>query len=335
MAGIRDIAKKAGVSISTVSYALNGSSKVTEETRAKIMHIAMGLNYVPNLAGRTLKKQSTNIIAMYVADFGGDFYSHVIDGVDQVLRANHYELIVGAGGDKSRALIPQKFVDGAVILDQAFPDRLIKSFAKQGSKMVVMDRELSGTNVHKVLLDNAKGAKQAIDTLVAANVDYYVFISGPSDSYDSQVRLQTALASLSDKTDAPVIVIPSDFTIDGGRKAAKKISNAHLKNVGVFALNDELAIGLYEALPELGYAVGKDIKIIGFDNDLIGHYLTPQLTTIDYSKHKWGETAAQTLIDMIKDNGQAGNHYIETKVIQRGSLGEEKVNHDQDRLSHF
>lgn len=86
MVGIKDIAKKAGVSISTVSYALNGSPKVTEETRARIQAIARDLNYVPNMAARTLKRRQTNIIGVYLADYAGSFYGELLDGIKKKSR---------------------------------------------------------------------------------------------------------------------------------------------------------------------------------------------------------------------------------------------------------
>lgn len=323
MVGIREIAKNAGVSISTVSYALNGSSKVTEETRDRILAIAKELHYTPNIAGRTLKKQKTNIIGMYVTDFGGEFYSHMIDGVASVLKQHHYELIVGTGGGRSRSFISQRFVDGAIILDANFTDDLIHNYADDGSKLVVMDREMKNKNVRHVLLDNAEGARQAIAALNDANVDHFVLVTGPTDSFDSRIRLQAAIKQVEQMTGKTILVIPSDFTIAGGHRAAKSIIEMSLHNIGIFALNDEMAIGLYEEFTANQVIVGQDVKIIGFDNDMLGQYLRPQLTTVDYSKHHWGEVAAETLIDLLEGN-KVDNQFIHTKMIHRGSLGEDE-----------
>lgn len=322
MVGIRDIADKAGVSISTVSYALNDSDKVTAETKKRILEIADKLHYTPNLAGRMLKKQKTNMIGMYIASFGGYFYHHMIDGVAQVLRENNYELIIGSGGSHSREFIPQHLVDGAIVLDSDFPTSLIERYANAGNQIVVMDREIKVPNVRQVLLGNQAGAIQAVDTLLTANPDAVVFITGPSDSNDSQLRLQAGLTRMDQCSDKPVLVIHGDFTVDSGHHAADMIAKMGHRNVGVFALNDEMAIGLYERLPELGLKTGVDVKIVGFDNDSLGPYLTPALTTIDYSKHGWGELTAKTLINMIEGKQTVKNQVLKTKVIHRGSLGE-------------
>lgn len=322
MVGIREIAKHAGVSISTVSYALNGNPKVTEETRDRILAIAKEMHYTPNLAGRTLKKQKTNMIGLYVNGFGGDFYSHVIDGVASVLKKNNYELIVGSGGSRSRAFIPQKFVDGAIILDVAFPTELVTDYADAGNQIVIMDRDISHENVCRVMLDNNDGAEKAIAALASAQVKHYVVVTGPTNSYDSQTRLKTAIRQVEKQDDQSILVIPSDFTIPGGRKAAEIIYNMGMKDVGIFALNDELAIGLYEGFTAHHVKVGNNVKIVGFDNDLLGTYLQPGLTTVDYSKHQWGERAAETLLAMINGEAPQQDQFINTRVIHRGSLGE-------------
>lgn len=318
MAGIQEIAKKAGVSISTVSYALNGSKKVTEKTRARILKIAEEYNYSPNLAGRMLKKQKNYIIGLYLHDFGGYFYSHLIDGLNKVLSKENYEVIVTTGGTKTRDFISQGLVDGAIILDSDFPDDMIKKYAKSGKPIVVMDRSLSGKNITQVLLDNESGSDQAIEALNKADIDCFVIITGPNDSHDSNERLAAALSAIKKNTNKPVKVIHSDFTIAGGRFAAKEIDDIKYEKIGIFALNDEMAIGLIDKLP--ASKIGNEIKLIGFDNDIVGQYITPELTTIDYSKHHWGSVAAETLLDMIDGSNDVSTKKIMTHIKYRTTL---------------
>lgn len=188
MVGIKDIAKKAGVSISTVSYALNGSPKVTEKTRKRIMTIANELNYIPNMAARTLKTRETKIIGVYLTNYGGIFYGTLLEGLTQTLYKHGYELIA-CSGTKTHRFLPEKMIDGAIILDANFPSSEIINYANRGHKLVVLDRELTHENVSQVLLDNKGGATLAIDYL-STNFkgDFYV-ITGPDDSYDARVRL--------------------------------------------------------------------------------------------------------------------------------------------------
>lgn len=320
MAGIQDIAKKAGVSISTVSYALNGSSKVTEKTRARIQKIAAEYNYSPNLAGRMLKKQKNFIIGLYLNDFGGYFYSHMIEGVNQVLAKSNYETIVATDGAQARDFIGQGLVDGAIILDTTFPDETIKRYAEMGKPIVVMDRQLSYQNVTQVLLNNQHGAQQAVRALIDAQISYLILVTGPKNSYDSIQRLQAALAESKKNIHLPVKVIQSDFTIAGGQRVADEISKINADTIGVFALNDEMAVGIINEIPT--NLIGKKVKVIGFDNDIIGQYMTPGLSTIDYSKHNWGNVAAESLLNMIEGSVQLENQEIPTRIRHRQSLGE-------------
>lgn len=319
MAGIKEIAEKAGVSISTVSYALNNSDKITKETRARILKIADELHYTPNLAGRSLKKQKTKVVEMYVPDFGGYFYSHLLAGVAEVLKNNGYELIVASGGKQSRAFISQGLVDGAIILDPTFPNDLIKELAEEGNKLVLMDRKLELPLVSHVLLDNEKGAKEAVDALIETGTEVFAILTGPSTSYDGKKRLEAALAEFQLKDSQTVVVIPCDFTIEGGEKAAAKIAKMKSRDIGVFALNDEMAFGLYRGLKQYKLVPGRDVKVVGYDNDLLGQYLTPQLATVDYSKHQWGKKTAEVLLEMI-ENDVTRNEIVTTKLIRRDSL---------------
>lgn len=319
MAGIKDIAKKAEVSISTVSYALNGSDKVSDKTRTRIMQIAKELNYTPNLAGKTLKRQKTDIIGVYVHDFSGYFYSHVIDGISSTLKNFGFETIICSGGSQARLFIPQRLVDGAIIIDPNFPDEDIMRYAKQGYKIALMWGGLSIPSISHVVVDNAQGAEQAISALHNAGVENYVVVTGPANSYDSQQRLQAALSEIQKFSDKAVTVLNSNFTVDGGIETAKYVAQQDLNKLGVFCLNDEMAIGLYEGLAKFGIQPGRDLQVIGFDNDQIGQFLHPQLSTIDYSKRQWGKSAAETMISMIQD-GTVANKIIKTRLIAKASI---------------
>lgn len=318
MVGIRDIAQQAGVSISTVSYALNGSSKITEETRQRILKIADELNYIPNMAGRALKRKQTDIIGIYFTDYGGYFYGQILEGVGSTLKKHGYELIA-CSGKKSHLFLPEKLIDGAIILDSSYKSEEITHYADRGHHIVVMDRELDHKNVSQVLLDNIGGATLAIDYLIQKNLAKIYVVSGPDIAYDSRIRLKTALEELERYDNCEAVVLTGDFTKESGRQAAKTIIQEwNEEPVGVFALNDEMAIGIYDILKDSPLQIGKDIKLIGFDNDEIGSYITPGLSTFEYSKYKWGAVAAEKIIQLL-DGKNVKNDLIYTTLLRRGS----------------
>lgn len=315
MTSIKDIAKIAGVSISTVSYALNGSNKVTEETRQRIKKIADDLKYVPNMAARTLKRQRTNIIGVYVTDYRGSFYGELLDGIKRGLGYYDYDMIV-CSGSRSHLFIPEKMIDGAIILDSTFSTEEITQFADEDYNLVVLDRELDYSSVPQVLLDNKGGATLAINQLVELGSQKVFLITGPNGSYDNRQRLEASVKEL-ERFNMSYDVINGNFTEASGHQAAEFIfSKTPQVPVDIFAFNDEMAIGIYRFLKDKPYVIGRDVRIVGFDNIEIGEFLEPKLTTISYSKHRWGIIAAEKMIRLVS-NEQAEDELIYTSLVER------------------
>lgn len=322
MVSIKDIAKKAGVSISTVSYALNGSPKVTEETSAKILAIAKELNYIPNAAARTLKKRKTKIIGAFLTDYGGPFFGELLYGMRKMLKSKGYDLIA-CGGKESYRFLPEGIIDGAIILDENFHDEEIMSYAERGHKMVVLDREMDHPNIEQVLLDNQLGAELAIQHLIANGHSHIVLVTGTEGSYDSEQRLQAALKILAEHPSVTYSIIQGNFNEDSGERAIQQIIEDNREKVSIFCFNDQMAVGMYSYLEHTKYKIGEDIHIIGFDNIQIAHYMRPRLSTIHYSKEEWGARAAEQLIGLLKKE-QTEMQRIYVELIEGDSVQREK-----------
>lgn len=298
MVGIKDIAKAAGVSISTVSYALNGSPKVTDQTRKKIEAIAREMNYVPNMAARTLKKQQTNIVGVYLADYGGSFYGELLDGIKRGLATFDYEMIV-CSGQRSHLFIPERMIDGAIILDWTFQTTEINQLGKQKQPLVVLDREIDQASVCKVLLDNKGGATLAISKFADIASQKVFLVTGP-DGYDSQERYQASVKELN-RFGIDYQVVQGDFTEPSGYQAAAEIMATNPTfPVDIFSFNDEMAVGIYKYFARRPEEIGKEIRLIGFDNIELGTFMNPRLATIAYSKHRWGMVAAEKIVQLIQ-----------------------------------
>jgi LacI family transcriptional regulator len=298
MVSIKDIAKKAGVSISTVSYALNGSNKVTDETRSKILAISKELNYVPNAAARTLKKRESRILGVFLTDFSGDVYGDLLTGMKAICNAQGYDLIV-CSGKQSHRMLPERMIDGAIILDHTFSSEELMQYADRGHKIVVLDRELKHPNINQVLLDNKAGATLAMEYLIEQGHKKIYVVTGPEGSFDSVQRLKAVRQVVERQTDVKWIELEGDFEKSGGERAANYIIQTYNEPAGVFCLNDEMAIGLCDRLAESELQVGRQIDVIGFDHIELSNYVQPKLASIDYSKRKWGALAAEQLIKII------------------------------------
>lgn len=298
MVSIKDIAKKAGVSISTVSYALNGSNKVTDETRSKILVIAKELNYVPNAAARTLKKRESRILGVFLTDFSGDVYGDLLTGMKAICNAQGYDLIV-CSGKQSHRMLPERMIDGAIILDHTFSSEELMQYADRGHKIVVLDRELKHPNINQVLLDNKAGATLAMEYLIEHGHKKIYVVTGPEGSFDSVQRLKAVRQVAERQADVEWIEIIGDFEKSGGERAADHIIQTYNGPAAVFCLNDEMAIGLCDRLAGSELEIGKQIDVIGFDHIELTNYVQPKLASIDYSKRKWGALAAEQLIKII------------------------------------
>jgi LacI family transcriptional regulator len=308
MVSIKDIAKKAGVAISTVSYALNGSPKVTKETSARILAIAKELNYIPNAAARTLKKRESKIIGVFFTEYVGAFYGELLQGMRETLRQKGLDLIV-CSGEQSHRFLPEGLIDGAIILDQTFSSEEILKYADRGHKLVVLDRELDHPNIRQVLLDNKVGAELAIKYFVKKGFSKIVILTGPKGSYDSNQRLNSVRQTTKLFPQIDCIEVVGDFKKSSGEWAAQLLVQDFSEAVAVFCLNDEMAIGMYNYLSKTPYRVGEHFHIIGFDNIEVSHYLQPRLTTIDYSKQEWGALASEQLLKLIE------NHPFDNKQV--------------------
>ncbi len=221
IAGIKDVAREAGVSISTVSYALNDSPRVARKTSQRIKKIAEELNYIPNIAGKTLKKSKTQIIGVYLHDFGGSFYSELLRGISDTLNQNGYE-VIACSGEKAHLFLPEGLIDGAIVLDNTFTDERAMEYTQNGYSMVFLDRTIEMNNVCSVLIDNKLGTNQAIHHLKNDELNKYYILTGPTNTFDSDQRVQEAKRILENQG-FDYEIIEGDFTKDSGYHFAKNL----------------------------------------------------------------------------------------------------------------
>ncbi|WP_105614869.1 LacI family DNA-binding transcriptional regulator [Vallitalea okinawensis] len=328
MATIKDIAKKAGFAISTVSYALHNDPRVSEETKQKVLKVAEELNYRPNAYARNLKKQKTETIGLFLNELAGPFYNQVIKGVEEVVYSHGYDLVACStyGGEKStaRRYLEENRVDSAIILSGAsISDELILQVASKDFPIVLLDRELKGQHVYSVLIDNLTGAFEAMTHLIKLGYKKIGCLTGPSNSYDNEKRIlgyQKALQE-NDLIDNPRWVIQGNFTEQGGYQAMKMMLASGELPEAIFSANDEMAIGALQALHEAEIKVPENIAIVGFDDIQLASYVNPSLTTVRHPKYELGSLAAQIVFQALQQDYFAETIVLPTKLIVRESCG--------------
>ncbi|MNS08740.1 Ribose operon repressor [compost metagenome] len=326
MATIKDVAKLAGVALSTASYALNGDTKVAEKTRAKVLEAARQLNYRKNGFAMDLKRSRTNTIALILTDLSGPYYSELIRSIQDVALANGYDLIAcsSMGGKDSTAVrfLRERRVDGAVVLAHNMTDEILMESAGDRFPIVVMDRELSGSGLINVRVDSEQGGYDATRYLIEAGHRTIAYISGPSNSSDNVLRYQGYLRAMREAglEEKAKWRLSGNFVREGGYSATKMMMMQGELPSAVFYANDEMAIGGLKALQEGGISVPGDISVIGFDDIQLAEYVHPPLTTIRQPKQEAGSLAGHLLFQMLDGEEVNECYKLKIELVERESV---------------
>jgi LacI family transcriptional regulator len=298
MPTIKDVAKKAGVSISTASYALNHLPNVHPDTRKKVFQAAQELNYYPNGNAKNLKKRKTGNIGVFIYGFSGPIFSDVLEGIRHKLQENNYNIIVSSG-KSSTNLLQERQVDGAVIFDAQITDSDLSAYASHGLPLIVLDRKLEGYNIYSSVIENDVLVYNFINQMIERGYDDFAYISGPLDAFNNNQRYEGFKKALHEKGILKHQYYQGDFTIQAGYEAGRKIIERKDRPRFVFCANDESAIGLIQALNEANITIPDEIALAGFDNIYLGQYIKPKLTTIGIDHILWGEKVAEAIIKIV------------------------------------
>ncbi len=316
---IKDVAREAGVSISTVSNALNNVDVLLPETKSHILEVARRLHYVPNLNGRNLKMKETKVIGLFVTSIKGDYYSALADSVYQSCVNRGYELniFISDKADNLMANIMGKRVDGAIIHDEYVGEDEVKMLEENGVPVVFIDREIESETIASVIFDSYHEGELAGNYLMETGHKRLMLIRGERNNFDSIERARGFCNSVR----AAGLTIDDDYIIDGlfSRDYAYKEMQTFLESGkelpdAIFASNDASAIGAIDALIDAGYSVPEDVSVMGCDDIALAKLYRPSLTTIRTSFEKQGLLAIDQLISMIK-SGNTG-----LKIVLRGHI---------------
>ncbi|WP_223145737.1 LacI family DNA-binding transcriptional regulator [Bacillus sp. CH30_1T] len=321
MPTLKDVAKEANVSVSTASYAINGSSLITKETREKVLMAAKKIGYRPNASAKNLKKNKSEIIGFFLSGFTGPFFNEILEGVQDVVIKNGYEMVVCASNSKHRLLV-ESYVDGAIILNFHVDDHTIDFLANEKMPIVALDREMNNPHIKNVLLQNKVGIELAVKHLVDNGHQRIGFIGGSYDSFDGEMRLAGYKESLK-KYNVPFNeedVIRARFT----EISSLLVMDEYIKKNDIYptafvCANDEMAMGAIKALQQNGISVPNDVAIVGFDDIALSKHFNPPLSTVRIQKKLWGKTAAEVLFKMLDKQYDFEPPEIPIEFIHRSS----------------
>ncbi len=330
-ATIRDIAEKAGVSIATVSRALNDDNNlVRSDTKELILSIAEELNYQPNVAARNLVTQTTKTIGLVLPEIQGEFFTQVIKGIDEIAFTQGYHVIVASSHSERNIVesimgfMGKSMVDGVVLVIPSINRQIKDILSKCKIPVVVLVDDDNFEEYDTVGIDNYQGAYSIVQYLIQQlKHDKIGLIKGPTKNNDAAQRTAGYLAALNDN-DIKVRkdwIIDGDFTIQGGELACSRLLSLIDRPEVIFCANDMMAGGCFRAARAMGVKIPEEIGIVGFDHIFLSDFLTPRLTTVHVPIQEVGKTAAKILLERIKDSSlKARHHKISTGIIVGNSV---------------
>lgn len=324
---IRDVAKAAGVSVSTVSRVLNNKDDVALETYERIQGVIQRLGYTSSLAARSMRSHRTNVIGLIVADVEDPFSIQVMRGVNRAITDIDYDLIVYTSGSIKKPSTAERERHYVSLLNGSITDGIIivtpaaTSFSTS-APVVAVDPNKESPNCPSVLSTNHAGAMAAMEYLIGLGHRRIGFIGGRPDLQSASRRrlgYVDALAEAGLSLDQTLIQV-GDFTTETGRVCAQRLLAMAEPPTAIFAANDKSAIGVLEAAREVGLRIPEDLSVVGFDNIPEAGYLNPGLTTVDQFIERMGHMATEMLISLIEGKALDNAPYkIATQLVIRDS----------------
>ena len=330
MPTMKDVARLAGVSTSTVSHVINRNRFVSEAVQKKVAAAVAALNYAPSALARSLKLNQTHTIGMLLTASSNPFYSEVVRGVERSCYERGYSLVLcNTDGDEDRMnrsleTLLQKRVDGLLIMctESHLPSADILN--RYPSIPGVMMDWAPFEGGYDIIQDNSLlGGEIATRFLISRGYTRIACIAGPQDKTPARLRLEGFYQAMreADLAVPKEYVVSGDFEFQGGYNAMNQLLALNPSPQAVFTSNDAMAVGVYHALYQAGLSVPRDMAVIGYDDIELARYMTPPLTTVHQPKDELGELAIDTLIHRFADPDADQQLLVLTpELIERGSV---------------
>ncbi|MBN2984400.1 MULTISPECIES: LacI family DNA-binding transcriptional regulator [Cohnella] len=301
MVGLKEIAKMAEVSISTVSNVLNGRKNVGKETREKVLRICAEYGYSPAAEAKKGRAGASRTIVFIYSDFDRDFYLKIIQGLSDCLTENGYDFIICTHSSSESFLRPS-FASGAIILDGSMTDEALVSAAGPGMPVVMMDRILESdrVNAKSVIVDNYPIMCEMVQALVDKGYRKFGFIGGHSFTLDNKERFAALVETLAKNGIAfdQKHYYHGNYRENSGYQAAKLMLLSNDLPEMLVCASDNMALGAIRAFEENGVRVPEDVAVTGFDDSETA--AVAGLTTISIPRYESGYLAAKKLLEMIQ-----------------------------------
>ncbi|WP_047550611.1 LacI family DNA-binding transcriptional regulator [Psychroserpens sp. Hel_I_66] len=345
---LKQIAKELDVSISTVSKALRNSIEISEDTRQKVQAFAKLYNYRPNNIALSLKNRKTKTIGIIIPEIVHHFFSKVITGIELVANKRGYNVIVGLSNESfdkeviNMQMLANGSIDGFIlsIAKETLQQQDYHHFTEtinQGMPIVMFDRVVKEIPCDKVIVDDVKGAKKAVDKLISNGCKNIAIITTKDYVSVGKLRTQGYLEALEDhkiNPKASLILkiedkLMSDDHLDKLEKEVEQLFQSNDGIDGVFAVNELYAVTAIKVARKLGLKIPESLQVVSFSDGVLSKHSTPSLTTVSQHGQEIGEKAADLLINRLEaeevDYDDETEEVYETVVIETNLIEREST----------
>jgi len=312
---IKDIGKKAGVSISTVSRVINKTYPVRKEVAEKVQQTIQELNYTPDLMAKSLKTGKTSTIGLIIPDISNPFFASLVKGAESYLSKKGYTLIICNSNQDMKEetrlinILLSKKIDGLLFTGSANHNKFLQEKVIDMLPVVFMDRAFVKTNGSYVLSDSYNGMLDLLNYMYGANHRSYIYISGNKDTLSAGERTKAFSDFVKEKKIEKYRIYQAQYDYESGYKAIKAMDCGKGYDA-VICGNDLIAYGVIEALKNSGVNVPYNISVTGYDDIMFSRMFSPALTTVRQPIYDIGSKSAEKLLKIIENNKKIKNGIV-------------------------
>lgn len=330
---IAEVAKRANVSVATVSRVMNENYPVKAETRENVLKAIKELKYIPNMQAKELTLQKSSIIGIVVPSINNMFFPAVINGIDSILKSNSLSFILCCTNDDKNEEIKyineliSRNVSGIIVISPNIENMKSEFYNNIANQLpiIFVNGSSTSSNISTVCNDEAKGARIALDYLLENNHKNILFIRGTNSySYDVKEECYTKfMKNINNFKEENIINIGSGNSSETVSNTTSKLLDILKPTTitAIFACNDLMGVGAINACKRLNINIPKDMSIIGFDNVELCKFIEPNLTTIDQNMSLLGENAAALLLEKININNKySKNILLNNTLVKRETV---------------
>lgn len=323
-----DVAKRARVSVTTVSHAINSTRPVAEETRERILRAARELNYYRNASARLLVRGQGDSFGLIISDIENPFFPELIKAFQSAARESGFDVLLcttNYDSEEARKAIQRMMenrVLGVALMTSQFDAALIDELVNNGTPAVRLDSGLAKRSVSDIRLDYSRGAGQAVAHLQALGHRRIAFVTGPHSRVSAVTYTSAILRALAEAGLPEPRIVEGNNRVDGGAEATRTLLAANPRPTAILCGNDLAAVGALQVIQEAGLRVPEDVSVIGCDDIAFARHTTPALTTVRIPRDELGRHAFHSLFKMHNSKARrSAKLTVETELVVRRSTG--------------